>query len=407
MSQVKVKQLLGPTGSNNGSLVVYDGGSGLAHWSSDITSGVLLPTGNTANRPANPAISMVRFNTDINEAEIYNANGWGPIGSPTTFSILPDGPGSLQANMGLKVNSAGTSLQYYLISSTFAALSDGPGSLQADQGIKVNSLGSALQYYSIVPNTTTFASLVDGPGSLQANMGIHVNSLGSALQYYTMIPGITTFASLVDGPGSLQANMAIKVNSLGTSLQYYTPTSSFSGLTDGPGSLQASLGIKVNSAGTALQYYTISAGISTFTGLTDGPGSLQAGMGIAVNTLGTSLTYVPSPIKHYRFQANFVGQTYPTSVTNAPAGWSFAFGGTSSIQVTHTVGTPLCSITLLCCNPTIDPTLFYQVNTGIQGTSVKLMWYNNSSTFTVQNMTTTTCQTSSSSGYVYVDCYFA
>ena len=219
MSQVKIKQLLGPVGSNQGSLVVYD--SGVSRWSSDLSSAILLPSGDTSSRPSTPANGMMRFNTDLNLVETYENIHWIASGNISTFAALVDGPGTLQANMGIKVNSLGTSLQYYPISggvSLFSALADGPGSLQAGMGIEVNSSGTGLQYYSIL---TTFASLTDGPGSLHANLGIKVNSLGTALQYYT-ISSAASFASLTDGPGSLQAGMGIMVNTLGTALQYYT-----------------------------------------------------------------------------------------------------------------------------------------------------------------------------------------
>jgi len=35
-----------------------------------------LPTGNTASRPASPAVGMVRFNTDIGGVEVYTTGGW-------------------------------------------------------------------------------------------------------------------------------------------------------------------------------------------------------------------------------------------------------------------------------------------------------------------------------------------
>jgi hypothetical protein len=318
---------------------------------------------------------MVRFNTDINEAEIYNANGWGPIGSPALFSTLPDGPGSLQANLGLKVN----------------------------------SLGTTLQFYTIVPNTTTFAALVDGPGTLQANMAIKVNSLGTALQFYTPI---SSFAGLTDGPGSLQANLGIQVNSSATALQYYTivpNTTTFASLVDGPGSLHANLGIKVNSLGTALQYYTI-ASTATFASLTDGPGSLVAGMGIAVNTLGTSLTYVPAPLKRYRFIAGYAGQTYPSTVspTTAPAGWSFTFGGTSSITITHNIGSPPLFVMPWSNNPSLSPNDNWVLKgANSVGTAITVNYYGSTSTtqFTLTGMSSLNMNTGTT-GFLMIDVYF-
>ena len=333
MSQVKIKQLLGPVGTNQGSLVVYD--SRVSCWSSDISSAILLPRGDSLSRPSNPANGMLRYNTDLNLVETYENNNWIASG-----------------------------------------------------------------------NISTFATLSDGPGSLQAGMGIKVNSLGTALQYYAISGGVSLFSALADGPGSLQANQGIKVNSSGTSLQYYSVLSTFASLSDGPGSLQANLGIKVNSLGTALQYYTISTSAS-FAALTDGPGSLQANMGVGVNSLGTALQYYPF-FKHYRFQANYAGQTYPSTVTNAPTGWTFGFGTNSSIIVTHNVGAPPIYVNFIVNNPAVNSNIYTVKVVGNQTASGIYFNYDitNPTVFTIYALNVTN-MTSSTTGMFYVDCYFA
>lgn len=43
------------------------------------TSNLTLPSGNTAQRPSSPNNGEIRYNTDLNEVEIYVANAWRPI----------------------------------------------------------------------------------------------------------------------------------------------------------------------------------------------------------------------------------------------------------------------------------------------------------------------------------------
>jgi hypothetical protein len=39
-----------------------------------------LPSGNTVQRPASPIAGMVRFNTTLGYAEVYNGNDWVKFG---------------------------------------------------------------------------------------------------------------------------------------------------------------------------------------------------------------------------------------------------------------------------------------------------------------------------------------
>lgn len=44
------------------------------------TSHILIPSGNTAQRPASPANGMLRYSTTTNSFEGYSAGAWGAIG---------------------------------------------------------------------------------------------------------------------------------------------------------------------------------------------------------------------------------------------------------------------------------------------------------------------------------------
>jgi len=60
---------------------------------SDDTDFVKLPSGTTAQRPGSPAAGQFRFNTTINDAEVYDGTNWARMGiAPPTFSSV-DYPG--------------------------------------------------------------------------------------------------------------------------------------------------------------------------------------------------------------------------------------------------------------------------------------------------------------------------
>ena len=61
---------------------------------SDDTDFVKLPSGTTAQRPGSPAAGQFRFNTTINDAEIYSGTAWVKMGTtPPTFTSV-DYPGN-------------------------------------------------------------------------------------------------------------------------------------------------------------------------------------------------------------------------------------------------------------------------------------------------------------------------
>lgn len=54
----------------------------------DATSGLLLPSGNTAQRPSPATAGTIRFSTTINIVELYNGSGWVVVGSNVTNQVL-------------------------------------------------------------------------------------------------------------------------------------------------------------------------------------------------------------------------------------------------------------------------------------------------------------------------------
>jgi hypothetical protein len=58
----------------------------------DTNSGLVLPTGETSERPEDPELATIRWNTDIQQLEIYNGNAWDEVARPVTSQVIvPDG----------------------------------------------------------------------------------------------------------------------------------------------------------------------------------------------------------------------------------------------------------------------------------------------------------------------------
>jgi len=53
------------------------------------TDSVLMPVGNTLQRPGTPATGMLRFNSEVNKLEVYDDNSWEEVGA-TVFTVIGD-----------------------------------------------------------------------------------------------------------------------------------------------------------------------------------------------------------------------------------------------------------------------------------------------------------------------------
>lgn len=72
------------TNQVNGNIILEPTGNGFAVI--DTTTGLVLPTGNTAYRPSSPVQGTIRFNTNSTEVEVWDGTQWAGVGG-TTASI--------------------------------------------------------------------------------------------------------------------------------------------------------------------------------------------------------------------------------------------------------------------------------------------------------------------------------
>lgn len=63
---------------HDGALILKSSGTGYYNFQG--TNGITIPAGSTAERPSNPQLSQVRFNTDLNDLEVYDGSAWVPAG---------------------------------------------------------------------------------------------------------------------------------------------------------------------------------------------------------------------------------------------------------------------------------------------------------------------------------------
>ena len=90
----------------NGNIIISAPGTGTVQITG--TDAMLIPTGNTAARPASPIQGYIRFNTDLNLFEYYDGSQWLVPGQATITSALitPDGTSNTYSVSG-NVSAAG------------------------------------------------------------------------------------------------------------------------------------------------------------------------------------------------------------------------------------------------------------------------------------------------------------
>ena len=68
------------TNQVTGNIILKPTGNGVV--TIDTTTGLVLPTGNTAQRPTGPSQGTVRFNTNSTDLEVWNGSQWSGVGGP-------------------------------------------------------------------------------------------------------------------------------------------------------------------------------------------------------------------------------------------------------------------------------------------------------------------------------------
>ena len=88
------------------------------------TSGIQLPKGNTAQRPANPQFGSARFNTDLDGLEVYTSAGWRALAAPPSISTVTPSTysGTSGAEFVINGEAFSSDAQVYFVTANSTAL---------------------------------------------------------------------------------------------------------------------------------------------------------------------------------------------------------------------------------------------------------------------------------------------
>jgi filamentous hemagglutinin len=194
------------------------------------TNSILLPVGNTAQRPATGVTGMQRFNTTTNGLEVYNNSTWQTVGA-TVFTVIADqqfnGDGVTVAftlSSAQTTNSCIVSINgvvqiptsAYSVSSTTLTFTEAPATGDL---IDVRQITTTTTVTSIA-NDSGNASVTPSPTSAQVNVTGDLSVSGSILGgniNSTAITSGTSNMSVVSSGGNIRANIA------GTTVQTISP----------------------------------------------------------------------------------------------------------------------------------------------------------------------------------------
>lgn len=76
MSLINIKQIKNKTAASAGAVILYDGTSN--KWSNEVTNGLLLPVGTSADRLLEDPLGTIRYNSTTDILELNNGN-WSPV----------------------------------------------------------------------------------------------------------------------------------------------------------------------------------------------------------------------------------------------------------------------------------------------------------------------------------------
>jgi len=75
------------------------------------TGSLEVPVGNTVQQPANSAVGMLRFNTDLNQFQGYNGTIWGQIGGGASANgVVYENKQTLNQNYTMTTGNSGESV---------------------------------------------------------------------------------------------------------------------------------------------------------------------------------------------------------------------------------------------------------------------------------------------------------
>ena len=202
MSVLKIKQLVGPSGTHRGAVVVCDT-AGYPQWSSDINSVLQLPAGSNAQRPSSPTIGQVRYNTDNSQFEGYGpGSAWGSLGGVVSVDkktqILPElTPGSTDNKLFFYTgDGTGNSVQQAEIGNSYLKIPSGT-TANRDALTASNSMvryNSSLNRYEVYNNKWS-QLITTGQNWSTGNAGqfCRINTSGTDVEFVTFPTAVVKY----------------------------------------------------------------------------------------------------------------------------------------------------------------------------------------------------------------------
>jgi len=146
----------------------------------DSNNVVLVPKGTTAQRPANPTNGHLRYNTSLNELEVYQQSSWRSV----RYKEPNNDPGIVQQNLG----------NGDAIITLFGPLDS------QDSNTDYTAPAAAQNVLVLVENvfqiSTTNYTLVQNPSSTGTGQEVTASNIQAGTEYIITSPGDTDFTAI-------------------------------------------------------------------------------------------------------------------------------------------------------------------------------------------------------------------
>ena len=284
------------TSPTSGQVLYSSGGTNYAPVTFTTLPGVYA-RGNTASRPASPAVGDLYYNTELNYFESYTSNGWFPIAAaplaPTSLTATNQGTGRAynngQASVAFTPNTNGGAPTSFTVTSS----PGGYTNTGSSSPIVITGLQSSTQY----TYTATATSPYGTPSTSSASSGVTATTIPQAPTIGTASVASSTSVSLTFTPNATG----------GSSITTYTATSS-------PGNIittGSSSPIVISGLTTGTTYtFTVTATNANGTSLASSASNSITPMLTGIQALGSWSS----------------GSSIPSSDANAYWGWNLIGG---------------------------------------------------------------------------------
>jgi hypothetical protein len=305
------------------------------------TNSVLMPVGNTQQRPGTGVVGMLRFNTVGDALEVYDSTGWTEVGTPV-FTVIADeqfnGDGSTVAyTLGSSQTTASCIVSIngvvqiptiaYSVSGTTLTFTEAP---EPGDIIDVRQLTTTTTVTSI---SNTGGNAIVQPNPTAANVDITGNLIPTSNVTFNLGSSTARWNELFLAGNTITLGSTVIKNTGGNTIGFFGPDGTTPATIDSASVDTTTIANGTSSMSVIASGGNIRANVGGATIISLTSGGIENGQANGVGNIGTSSTYFNTAfVKATSAQYADLAEKYEADAEYAP-GTVVVFGGDKEVTV--------------------------------------------------------------------------